>query len=305
MKFSHLFLALFFAVSALPARAGTPDGGAAGTEAGDAPGQEAGDPTDAEAGEALRQAPEGGDRPEVEDAPGQEAGNPTGAKAQEEFNFDDFEDPQKPAAGPARDPLMWFNRGMFHFNDKMYFWVLKPVARGYRFVMPKGLRLGVHRVFKNAVYPARLVGNVLQGKGGGAGRETARFLINSTVGVGGFFDPAKKWWDIRPSEEDFGQTLGRWGMGPGVPLMLPVVGPTNLRDLLGMVPDYFLNPVSYLDPHDPWFFNKTRLIVRGAEVVNRTSLELGTYESVKKDALDPYTFIRDAYGQMREQQVKE
>lgn len=242
------------------------------------------------------------------------AADPTGAAASlgdenpaeegDDFNFDDFEDPQS-GARPVRDPLILFNRGMYHFNDKMYFWVLKPVARGWRVVMPQGVRLGIHRVFKNVAYPARLVSNVLQGKGGGAGRETARFLINSTIGVGGFFDPAKKWWEIEPSEEDLGQTLGRWGMGAGFPLMLPVIGPSNIRDLLGLTGEYFLNPISYLDPHDPWFFNKTRLIVRSVEIVNRTSLEIGTYETVKKDALDPYTFIRDAYKQMRDQQVKE
>jgi phospholipid-binding lipoprotein MlaA len=244
------------------------------------------------AGEAVAPAAPSADQPEG-----------AAPESSDESDFEEFA-PQENAA-PVRDPLIWFNRAMYQFNDKMYFWVLKPVARGYRFIVPQGVRLGVNRVFKNVAFPSRLVGNVLQGKGRGAGRETARFLINSTLGVGGFFDPARKWWDIQPSEEDFGQVLGRWGMGPGFPLVLPVVGPSGLRDALGLAPDYFLNPISYLDPHDPWFFNETRLIVRSVEITNRTSLELGKYETLKKDALDPYTYIRDFYRQVRERQVKE
>ncbi len=224
--------------------------------------------------------------------------------------FGGFEEETGPAASTAPadvpfDPLRGFNRGMFHFNDRMYFWVLKPTARIYGRVIPKGVRQGIQRCFKNLGFPVRFVNNVLQGKMKGAGRETGRFLVNSTLGLGGFFDPARSWWGWEPSDEDFGQTLGRYGVGDGFPLVLPLIGPTNVRDALGMGADSFLNPLSYVDPHDPQFFNRTRLYIRAGEAVNRTSLDIGQYESIKKDALDPYTFIRDAYKQMRDQKIKE
>lgn len=243
-------------------------------------------------------------------------GAPPSATAEETLpeepadEFGGFEEEAGPAASTAPapvpfDPLRGFNRGMFHFNDRMYFWVLKPTARIYGRVVPKGVRQGIRRCFKNLGFPVRFVNNVLQGKVKGAGRETGRFLVNSTLGLAGFFDPARSWWGWEPSDEDFGQTLGRYGVGDGFPLVLPLVGPTNVRDALGMGADSFLNPLSYVDPHDPQFFNRTRLYIRAGEAVNRTSLDIGQYESIKKDALDPYTFIRDAYKQMRDQKIKE
>jgi phospholipid-binding lipoprotein MlaA len=232
------------------------------------------------------------------------------AKPPQEDEFAGFEDMSSSAGrsdgkSDVRDPLQGFNRAMFWFNDKAYFWALKPTARVYRFVVPKPVRVAVHKAFRNAAFPVRFTNNLLQAKWRGAGRESGRFLVNSTIGLGGLFDPARSWLEIEPSEEDFGQTLGRWGVGAGIPLTLPFLGPTNLRDAFGMGPDYFLNPLSYLDPHDPHVINRTRLWLKAGDVINGTSLDIGKYETVKKDALDPYTYLRDFHKQMREKKIEE
>jgi len=130
--------------------------------------------------------------------------------------------------------------------------------------------------------------------------ETARFGVNTTVGIAGLFDPADAWLDLEaPSPEDFGQTLGHYGLGEGFAIMLPILGPSNLRDTVGVVADGFLNPVAYVDPW--WVYYAGRTV----EKVNDTSLRIGEYESFKKQALDPYTFMRDAYHQYRVKQVDE
>lgn len=202
------------------------------------------------------------------------------------------------------DPLIGYNRSMFHVNDKLYFWVLKPVARGYGAVIPEGGRIGISRFFKNLSFPIRFVNNALQGKLKRAGIETARFAINTTVGILGFFDPADAWWELKPYEEDFGQTLGHYGGEDGFPLTMPMLGPSNFRDTVGSVPDFFLHPLEFL-------YQGSQLInpiYWGAfilETVNKTSLRIGVYENFKKEALDPYTLMRDAYKQNRDARIEE
>lgn len=215
--------------------------------------------------------------------------------------FDDFEEEfGTNAVQEVFDPLEPVNRAIFVFNDKLYLWALDPVARGYEWVIPEGGRVAVMRFFTNLVFPVRLVGNVLQGKLKGAGVETARFGVNTTVGLLGFFDPATHWLELTaPPEEDFGQTMGCYGIGEGFPLMLPILGPSNARDVVGSVADGFLNPVAYVDPW--WVYYSSRTV----EKINLTSLRLGEYESFKRQALDPYTFMRDAYSQYRVKQVQE
>jgi phospholipid-binding lipoprotein MlaA len=200
---------------------------------------------------------------------------------------------------PVSDPLIGFNRSIFKMNDFLYVRLMEPVARGYAWVAPEGARIGVKRFFKNLGWPQRVVSNCLQAKFAGAGTETKRFVINSTVGVLGFWDPALNRYELEPVAEDFGQTLAAYGIGDGPPVTLPIFGPSNLRDALAKIPDYFLNPVSYLDP---WGL---RAGVRVAEVENGTSLHIGEYEDMKEAALDPYTFFRDAYKQNRDQRIEE
>jgi phospholipid-binding lipoprotein MlaA len=197
------------------------------------------------------------------------------------------------------DPLSGYNRMMTHVNDKIYFWLLKPVAQGYRAVVPEGARLAVGRFFTNLGMPVRFVNNLLQLKPKQAGTELARFALNSTVGILGFADPAANNFDLQAYPEDFGQTLGYYGVGSGFHIVLPLLGPSNLRDTVGLVPDYFLDPITYVDD------TETRLAIRGYKTVNYTSLHIGEYENLKKDAVDPYIFFRDGYEQRRNHLIKE
>ena len=225
----------------------------------------------------------------------------TETRADEFAEFaDEFPEPSGgPEAKRASDPLSGYNRFMFAVNDRLYLWVLKPVASGYATIAPEGGRVAISRFFRNLAFPQRFVNNVLQGELRDAGVECARFGINTTVGILGLFDPAQSGWKLSPREEDFGQTLGRYRVGDGFPLVLPLFGPSNLRDAVGLIPDGFLNPVNYLEPII------AKLGVQAGEKLNYTSLHLGEYESLKKAALDPYVFLRDAYKQNRDKRIEE
>lgn len=197
------------------------------------------------------------------------------------------------------DPVEGVNRVLFAFNDRLYFWLLKPVARGWR-VVPEGVRISVANFFSNLTAPARVVNDTLQGKIGQAGNEIMRFVINSTAGGLGLFDVARH--DpvlARKPAEDFGQTLGRYGVGSGPYLVLPVLGPSNVRDAVGWGVDFFLDPFTYLTD------GIVHYGVKSGDVVNDTSLDRDTYEAIKRDSLDPYLTIRDAYDQHRRGAIKQ
>jgi phospholipid-binding lipoprotein MlaA len=197
------------------------------------------------------------------------------------------------------DPLHLWNRAMFHFNDKLYFWALKPVARGYRAVVPTPVRRGAKNFLYNLATPVRIVSSILQGKGRTASAELTRFLINSTVGILGIGNPAKRWPELNPNEEDLGQTLGTYGIGNGFYIVWPILGPSTLRDSVGMVGDYFLKPISYVDPYEAY------LGIRAYEIVNDASFQIGDYESLKDAAIDPYVALRNFYIQNRKRKVEE
>ncbi|HBL17335.1 MAG TPA: hypothetical protein DD417_11490 [Elusimicrobia bacterium] len=204
------------------------------------------------------------------------------------------------ALKPVFDPLRGYNRVMFAVNDKFYFWVGKPLAWSFAAVTPRPVRVSVNRGYRNLGFPVRFIGCVLQFKVKRAGIELGRFLANSTLGIAGLFDPADRWFRLPPPpDEDLGQTLGKYGVGDGFPLVLPLLGPTNLRDGLMMLPAVFLSPVGYV-ANMP-----TTVGVSAGDQVNWLSLHLGEYESLKKDALDPYTFMRDAYKQLRDKKIKD
>jgi phospholipid-binding lipoprotein MlaA len=198
------------------------------------------------------------------------------------------------------DPLESMNRVFFKFNDKLYFWILRPVAIGYKTVMPENLRIPVDNAFYNVKFPVRFVNCLLQGKLVGAGTEMASFVINSTIGFGGMFEPAQKEFHLKRYKEDFGQTLGVYGMPPIIYINWPVLGPSNVRDSLGRGGDYFLNPVNWLV--SDWGISAG---IRAGEGINELSLHLGEYEDFKKSALDPYVSMRSAYYQYRENQIRQ
>lgn len=213
--------------------------------------------------------------------------------------FDEFDTGSDSGRKDIYDPLSGYNRFMTRVNDKLYFWVLKPAASGYAAVTPKLVRKAVNKFFNNLGYPVRFVNNMLQFKIRRAGVETARFVVNTTLGIAGFADPAERWLDLEPYPEDFGQTLGVYGVGEGFYLVLPFFGPSNLRDSLAKIPDVFLDPLYYLEP------SEASIGLGIYDRINYTSLHLGEYESLKKDAVDWYVFMRSAYNQNRETKIKE
>jgi phospholipid-binding lipoprotein MlaA len=197
------------------------------------------------------------------------------------------------------DPLEPFNRAMFQFNDKLYFWALKPVAQGYNKVVPEGARVSVKNFFYNLKFPIRFISCLLQADLRCMGTELGRFTVNTVWGVGGLLDPASsEQVNIPKREADLGQTLGVYGLGQGFYIVWPVLGPSSGRDSVGIVGDFFLYPVSYISPWYAW------LGVRGYEEVNETSLRIGDYESLKEAAIDPYVALRDAYVQYRQSMVR-
>jgi phospholipid-binding lipoprotein MlaA len=165
--------------------------------------------------------------------------------------------------------------------------------------MPEFARASFDRAFRNLGFPQRFVSSLLQLKFRKAGTELGRFVVNSSLGVGGLWDPAERCLKWHSSEEDLGQALGYYGVGDGLPIVLPLLGQSNLRDLFAMAPATYVYPLTYVADF------QTLLEVRTGEEFNRASLNLDAYDVIKKDALDPYTYIRDAYKQMREKKIKE
>jgi len=217
---------------------------------------------------------------------------------------DSFEDPfsEEGLELEVTDPIETFNRGMFWFNDKLYFYLFKPVARAYR-VVPEPARVSVGNFFSNLATPVRLVNCLLQLKFRETGTELGRFVVNSTVGLAGLFDPAKSWLDWEEQSEDFGQTLGHYGAGEGIYLVLPVFGPSDIRDGIGLVGDYFVHPVT--SPYYVKLNNWEVMALSGFERINKLSLDKDTYEGIKRDSLDPYLFVRNSFLQFRRAKIKE
>lgn len=205
------------------------------------------------------------------------------------------------------DPLQPYNRVMTSFNDLMYMNLLNPLARSYAIVLPEDARIGVSNFLHNITFPIRFINNILQFKFNYAAEELGRFTVNSTIGVLGFMDPAKENFNLEKREEDFGQTLGYYGITDGMHIVLPIYGPSNVRDVIGLIGDNYISPLTdvsslkYKIPNRP---EKT-IGITIFSTINKTSLNLGKYENLKKDAIDLYPFLRDIYTQNREKQIKE
>ena len=205
------------------------------------------------------------------------------------------------------DPFSGYNEIMTGFNDKLIVYIITPLAEGYNFVFHREIRESVDNFFKNLNYPTRVINNILQGKFKNASEETGRFVINSTVGIFGLFNPAKSEFNLALHQEDFGQTLGFYGVGAGPHIVLPVFGPSNLRDTISMFPDSYISFIDY-SPR-PWFIltdNVTAfLTVKSYERVNHFSLDIHSYENLKKDAINLYPYFRNTYEQYRIKQINE
>ena len=194
--------------------------------------------------------------------------------------------------GPKADPFEGLNRATFEFNDKVDAAVLKPVAQGYQAITPQFVRSGVSNAFTNIGDVAGAVNSLLQGKPAEAATSAGRFLVNSTLGILGLFDVATPM-GLDKHDEDFGQTLGVWGVGSGPYLVIPFMGPTTVRDGTGRFADYYLGWARQVD-HIP-----TRNSTFGLELIQVRANLLGAGQALEEASLDKYQFLRDAYLQRR------
>jgi phospholipid-binding lipoprotein MlaA len=205
------------------------------------------------------------------------------------------------AATPGRtamddDRFEKLNRGVYKFNDTIDRAALKPVAKGYKKITPSWMRRGIANFFANLEYPITIVNQFLQGKAATGFKDTGRFLLNSTLGIGGLFDVATPV-GLEAHDEDFGQTLAVWGVGSGPYVNLPLLGPSTLRDAPARVVDYFLDPLTYGDIHwqEEWGQRVLDLV--------HTRSELLSLDPTLERAFDPYAFVRDAWLQRREFEI--
>lgn len=207
-----------------------------------------------------------------------------GAAAGEDFEQDPWE--------PFNERMFWFNKNVF---DRF---VLKPVATVWDAVFPDPVQTGIRNAMDNLTVVRRLVNNLLQLKFVGAGKEVARFTINSTVGVAGLFDVGKAM-GIDPSDEDTGQTLGVYGVGPGPYLVLPFLPPMTVRDGFGYLADGAMNPLNYFIPI------YATVGIGATNAVNERSLNLDRFERVEETTIDLYSAVRNAYLQRRAAAIRE
>lgn len=223
------------------------------------------------------------------------------AQEEDEIDEDLFNDPfetarEKTERKGISDPIEKMNRKFFVFNDKLYFWLLKPVATGYQKVLPQKVRVCVRMAFMNLTGGVRIANNLLTGRLKEAGIETSRVVVNSTIGIAGLFDPAYRF-GLKAQGADLDQTLGYYGIGTGAYIVWPVLGPSSVRGTVGYLGDSFLHPIPYLLPTWP------SVGMNLSDKVNTTSLGLGEYEEFVHSAIDPYTAARDAYFQYRRGRV--
>jgi phospholipid-binding lipoprotein MlaA len=198
-----------------------------------------------------------------------------------------------------KDPLEGLNRGIYKFNDTVDKAAIKPIAGAYKAVLPTPVRSGVNNFFGNLNTFVSTINNLLQFKFGNAFSEAGRFVINSTFGIAGVIDVASMD-KIEKHSEDFGQTLGHWGVGNGAYLVLPFLGPSNLRDTAGLVVDTLaFDPITYID--NP----ATRNSLRGVKLIDKRAQYLPGSDLLDEAALDPYAFMRDAYMQRRATQLRD
>ena len=191
-----------------------------------------------------------------------------------------------------KDPMEGFNRSMFAFNEGLDAAVIRPVAKGYEFVAPSFVRTGVSNFFGNIADAFIAVNNLLQGKAVEAISDAGRLLVNSTVGMLGLLDVATEW-GMEKHEEDFGQTFGRWGMDTGAYVVLPLFGPRNVRDGVGLVFDVAADPLGHVSDAS------VRNSLAALRLVNDRAVLLPADKIIDEAALDKYSYLRDAYLQRR------
>jgi phospholipid-binding lipoprotein MlaA len=218
--------------------------------------------------------------------------------AEDEFSeFEDFE--QATSSEIVPDPFSGYNRVMTNFNDGFYMNILSPISTGYVAITHAKVRRSIDNFFNNLYFPMRFVNNILQGKFHNAFEETGRFVVNTTAGFFGFFDLAKSEMKLIEHNEDFGQTLGFYGVGAGPHIVLPILGPSNLRDIVSIYPNTVTSFSTLAE--DSWGVYLTSTTI---EQVNAYS-DKTQYEKIKENAIDLYPYLRDLYEQKRKREVEE
>ena len=236
---------------------------------------------------------------QVQDAAAGEETDDWAASESDDAFFGDYEEDEN-------DPLEIPNRFIFAFNEALDVLILKPAAATYRFLVPEPVRDSVQNFMRNLRTPIILVNDLLQGKPDRAGDTTMRFLINSTVGVLGLIDVADGWGYAYHSE-DFGQTLGTYGLGEGFYLVLPLLGPSSLRDGTGILVDTLFDPLTYVGYYFDDEPGVTEALIgkRVLEGIDFRARNIETVEDIQRDALDVYVRFRSLYRQFRENQIED
>lgn len=190
-----------------------------------------------------------------------------------------------------KDPLIGFNRAIFSFNDASYRYALIPLAKGYTSYVPNPVRTGISNFYYNIKAPVYVVNNTLQLKPKAAGVNLLRFGINTTLGLLGFFDPAKAWFDLEKADTGFSDTFAHYGVGYGVYLVLPILGPSDLRSGTSALAEGFLHPIRYLVD------NPERTVIQGVDYFQEFAPQAERYTALADESEDPYIFFRNLYLQ--------
>jgi len=218
--------------------------------------------------------------------------------------YEELEDPFGPAEGeevpPLKDPFVNYNRFMFNFNEGLYDYVMEPLAKGWRYVLPEDVRIVIRNAFDNAMTPVKLVSSLAQGDLEKSGRVLSRVLINTTAGLGGMLDVAGQEYDIKNVNEDFDQALGYYDIPTGPYIVLPFFGPSTARNVAGRVVDSFLSPTIFFSPS---FFVTSGITV--AESTNQVSFIIDDKKALEESAIDEYESVRDFFHQFRQGLVNE
>ena len=227
--------------------------------------------------------------------------------AEDSEDDEDYEDDEEfdDEVAQINDPMYDINYAFFQLNDILYVVIMKPAAQTYNFFIPVEFRTVISNFFYNLRFPIRFVNSLLQFKGTKAVHELGGFLLNSTIGIAGLGEVASHW-DLKPSPEDLGQTLGYWGLGNGFFIMYPILGPSSLRDSARFIDSFFLDPVGWLQ-YDKFggYSWRTTLAITAYDKFNELSLTYEDIDALKEAALDPYVGFRDAYVEHRNKLIAE
>ena len=215
--------------------------------------------------------------------------------SQSGFEEDPFAEEEKKIAHMPDPFARWYNRPVYVFNDHFYEYFLRPVAQTYKDLIAEGFRIMIRNLYNTSTFPGRLVSSILQFKFDKAGRVISRVLINCTLGFFCMADVANEEFDIKPVDEDFGQVLGFYGIPSGPYLVLPLLGPSSVRDGVGRAVDALMNPLFWVVPNF-----STGVGLTSERMVNETSFFIEDIKALKESAIDPYESLRDFYNQRRE-----